>query len=334
MLSLYRWLALRVPVMTRGWTARIATAVTGAWLLGAGCGDSNAALSADIAADARATLEEASSSVSPDVGQNAMSPDAPEMRCNGYTALCDRRFDEVVFPTTHNAMSNSDDGWIMPNQEHGIARQLEDGVRAMMLDTHSFMGGSYLCHSSCILGNKSLTQSLREIATFLRRHPHEVLALIVEDHITARETETAFVESRLADFAYVHDAGSPWPTLRSMIASGKRLLVGAEQGAAPPTWYHHFNDLAWDTPYAFRSASEFSCRENRGKRANGLFLLNHWIEDPLPDENLSRAANQHDLLLSRARKCQMESGKLPNFVAVSHYAVGDLFDVVRELNGL
>jgi hypothetical protein len=62
--------------------------------------------------------------------------------------------------------------------------------------------------------------------------------------------------------------------------------------------------------------------------------LNHWLENPLPDENLSRMANARDVLLNRARQCQMESGKLPNFVAVSHYAVGDLFAVVRELNGL
>jgi len=259
--------------------------------------------------------------------------DAP-LRCNGYEALCDRRFDEVVFPTAHNAMSNADDGWIAPNQQHGIKRQLEDGIRAMLLDTHSYMGGSYLCHSSCLLGSKPLVDGLRDITTFLQAHSHEVLALVIEDHISAAETEVAFQASGLSDYVYVHPAGDPWPTLRTMIESGHRVLVGAESGGPPPAFYHHFYDLAWDTPYTFKSPSEFSCQQNRGNKQNALFLLNHWLENPLPDENLSRTANAHDLLLSRARQCQTESGKLPNFVAVSHYAVGDLFAVVRELNGL
>jgi hypothetical protein len=42
----------------------------------------------------------------------------------------------------------------------------------------------------------------------------------------------------------------------------------------------------------------------------------------------------HDVLLGRAQQCRTESGKFPNVVAVNHYAVGDLFAVVRELNGL
>jgi hypothetical protein len=256
------------------------------------------------------------------------------MRCNGFEALCDRRFDEVVFPTAHNAMSNADDGWVAPNQQHGIKRQLEDGIRGMLLDTYSYMGSTYLCHSSCLLGNKLLADGLRDITTFLQSNPNEVLTLVIEDHISAAETETAFTASGLADFVYVHPTGSAWPTLRTMIESGHRVLVGAESGAPPPAWYHHFYDLAWDTPYSFKSTSEFSCQQNRGNRQNALFLLNHWIENPLPDENLSRTANARDVLLARARQCQMESGKLPNFVAVSHYAVGDLFAVVRELNGL
>ena len=261
-------------------------------------------------------------------------PSDGAMRCNGYEALCDRRFDEVVFPTSHNAMSNADDGWIAPNQQHGMKRQLEDGIRGMLIDTHSYMGNAYLCHSSCLLGSKLLVDGLRDITTFLQNNPHEVLSLVIEDHIAAPETEAAFTMSGLAEFVYAHPVGSAWPTLRTMIASGRRVLVGAESGAPPPAWYHHFYDLAWDTPYSFKSTSEFSCRQNRGNRQNALFLLNHWLENPLPDENLSRTANARDVLLARARQCQMESGKLPNFVAVSHYAVGDLFDVVRELNGL
>jgi hypothetical protein len=261
--------------------------------------------------------------------------DAPAaLRCNGYEALCDRPFDQVVFATTHNSMSNADDGWLIPNQMHPIFRQLEDGVRAFLIDTYSYLGAGYLCHQSCLLGNKPLIPALTEIARFLQDHRNEVLALDIEDHLGATETDDAFRTSGLAAFVYTHAAGEAWPTLRNMIASGHRVFVGAEMGGPPPAWYHHFYDLAWDTPYTFRNATEFSCAENRGSRNNALFLLNHWIENPIASEDLSRTANARDVLLGRARQCQMESGRLPNFIAVNHYSVGDLFAVVRELNGL
>jgi hypothetical protein len=125
-----------------------------------------------------------------------------------------------------------------------------------------------------------------------------------------------------------------WPTLRTMISSGRRLLVTAENQTSTIPWYHHLWDLASDTPYTFKNAQEFSCRANRGALSNDLFLLNHWLENPLASPLLSRTANAHDLLLDRAKTCQSERGKLPNFVAINHYATGDLFAVVRQLNGL
>jgi len=57
--------------------------------------------------------------------------------CNGSPALCDRRLDQVVFPTSHNAMAGADvAGWMFPNQNAGIEKQLADGVRGFLIDAH------------------------------------------------------------------------------------------------------------------------------------------------------------------------------------------------------
>ena len=55
---------------------------------------------------------------------------------NGVKKLQARRYDEVAYATAHNAMSNSAEGWLFPNEAHGLTRQLSDGVRAFMLDVH------------------------------------------------------------------------------------------------------------------------------------------------------------------------------------------------------
>jgi hypothetical protein len=57
--------------------------------------------------------------------------------CNGAAALCERRLDEVVFPGTHNSFAASEEpGWYFANQRYGISRQLDDGIRALLIDVH------------------------------------------------------------------------------------------------------------------------------------------------------------------------------------------------------
>ena len=59
----------------------------------------------------------------------------PPEGCNGSRALCARPLSHVIFPGTHNSMAAAEIAdWYMPNQERGIATQLADGVRALLID--------------------------------------------------------------------------------------------------------------------------------------------------------------------------------------------------------
>ncbi|MDC0747574.1 hypothetical protein [Polyangium mundeleinium] len=256
----------------------------------------------------------------------------PPSECNGRAELCDRPFDTIAFPATHNAMSSFELGWAAPNQNFGMKRQLEDGIRAMLIDTHRWNDDLYLCHSICELGHTLLVDALVEMRVFLDAHPHEVVTLIIQDGITPEETEGVFEKSGLAGRTYAHEAGTAWPTLRELLLEGKQLVVGAEGERPPPAWYHHFWDIAWDTPYSFESVDDFNCAPNRGTQGNDLFLLNHWI-GPLPTPERGETANAYEVLSTRAKQCQTEGGQIPNFVAVDFYDLGALFQVVDELNG-
>ena len=64
-------------------------------------------------------------------------PPGPPAACNGYAELCGKRIDQVMFPATHNSMSAAEEpGWFLPNQRYGIKRQLDDGIRGLLIDTH------------------------------------------------------------------------------------------------------------------------------------------------------------------------------------------------------
>jgi hypothetical protein len=74
-------------------------------------------------------------------GRTEARPPGPPEACNGYTELCGKRIDQVTIPATHNSMSAaSEPGWFLPNQRYGIVRQLDDGIRGLLIDTHYGIG--------------------------------------------------------------------------------------------------------------------------------------------------------------------------------------------------
>lgn len=303
---------------------------------------------------------------------------APISVCNGHELLCDRPLNEVTFPATHNSMAAaSERGWYFPSQRYGIAQQLRDGVRALLIDSYygipSSQGvltvidsevrraqlveehgeevvaaaeriasrlagdgepGLFLCHSFCELGATPMAAALVDIRDFLDAHPGTFLVIIVQDATTPEDTVQEFELADLAERAYAHPAGEPWPTLGELLAEGKQLLVTAENESGAAEWYQPTFSLFQETAFAARTAAELSCLPDRGEPDNPLFLLNHWISERPPVLSRALEVNARDLILSRSRECAEVRGHVPNLVAVDFYDVGDLFEAVQELNGI
>ncbi|MSP63831.1 MAG: hypothetical protein EXR72_26495, partial [Myxococcales bacterium] len=255
--------------------------------------------------------------------------------CNGAEALCDRRFDQVAYPTTHNAMSTTEAGWGLPNQIHGMPRQLTDGVRGMMLDLHEWEGEVHLCHGICQIGSRPLRDGLGEIKAFLDAHRGEVIGLCLESYVDAARVKAVFEQSGLLRYAHAHPKDAPWPTLRELIARDQRLVVFTDKDGGAFPWYHDAWQHAWQNPYAAATPADLSCRVDRGAKDNPVFIMNHFLTGAGGATQMQAEEINHDpFFTARALRCQAESGKLPNFVTVNYYEIGDLFRVVRVLNGL
>ena len=319
-------------------------------------------------------------------------PSGPVERCNGFAELCDRPLNEVAFPAAHNAMSAAKlSGWYQPNQRNDIRRQLDDGIRAFLIDSHygikrssgpvltdleregtskvlegiraqlgpeaaaAFQAidaqyakrggegkpGSYFCHVVCELGSIEMVRTLGWFRDFLQNHPDEVLILFIEDKVSPTDTATAFEKSGILHYAHIQKPGQPFPTMRELIESDKRLFVMAEvdSGGGAIPWYHQGFGLAMETPYTFHSAEELadgaSCDQNRGGAGKPLFQLNHWVEKLPRSPSTAERVNDLDFLLDRARRCEkLRDGALPNIVAVDYYDKGAVVDATAALNGL
>jgi len=290
---------------------------------------------------------------------------ATPLACNGHWQLCSRTFDAVVLPATHNSMAAAEAGFQRPSQEFGIRRQLDDGIRMLLIDSHHWETkddlariaaklspeqrtkleeslrepavtppGVFLCHVLCGAGATPLESALTDVRQFLESHPRDVMGLFFEDYVSGGETKAAFDTAGLTPFVYAHPGGTPWPTLGEMIATNQRLVVFSEHGGGEPAWYEPGWVNVQDTRYDVGSAEAFTCALNRGTNGRPLFLLNHWIANGDPSPEDAARVNAYDFLLARAKRCEAERQRVANFVAVNFYDRGDLFRVVDALNGI
>lgn len=309
---------------------------------------------------------------------------ADVVTCNGHEALCDRAFDEVAYVASHNAMAVlNEPGWFIAEQTDPIPRQLDQGVRALLVDVWSgraagtvvrTAAGSfdealeiaraelgpevvaaalrvansvagrahgperrYMCHGLCETGSTPFVESLEQVRGWLVGNPGEVVTLFIEDHVDAALIADDITAAGLLPFVATPPVvGEPWPTLREMIASDRRLVVMLEagNGGTQNPWLVNGFEHTQDTAYTFPTVDDFSCTANRGPDDAPLFLLNHWLSGFSSLVSNAELVNDRNVLLERAERCRAERGQIPNFVAVNFVDRGDVYDVVDALNGL
>jgi hypothetical protein len=246
-----------------------------------------------------------------------------ELRCNNATNLCDRRVDEIVFATVHNAASTVANGFtILPNHQRNLTEALYAGYRGINVDIGLCNNGMLgLVHSSCYLGFANLTTTLQEIADFLLQHQREVLLMPTQldfdtgGDFSLRQLEAVMPES-FRNLLYEHPKdGRPWPLLRELIDSNQRIL------------FFHYNGKRCDVssmnncPYGFMdwfdyaAESEFSlpdinalqdkdnaCRITRGDpNSTSFYGIN--VFTSLPDPNVCAALNNAEFLRHHMEAC-------------------------------
>jgi len=267
-------------------------------------------------------------------------------KCNGSEILCDKKYDEVAYLTTHNAYNYSDEpgAYSLPNQTHSINQQLEDGVKAFMLDIYhpdewleEPAESIWLYHSLSLAGSKLFSEELAVFKEYLAANENEVITFILETYVPFNLLKQSFEEAGLTPYLYpLHNENEEWPTLATMIENNQRLVVLTESADSnADDWYIDMWQVAVETHFSNNAQSDFNCDYNRGNAENSLFVLNHFITNPvlgIGEIDSARFINQYNYLLNRIELCESETGKLPNYIAVDFYESGNSLDVVDFLN--
>ena len=258
-------------------------------------------------------------------------------QCNGSIELCQRRYNEVAYLTTHNAFNADDQGFSFPNQNIGITAQLNLGVRGLMLDVYDMGGVATVYHGYSFLGNEPLVSNLDEIRLFLENNPSEIVTIIFESYVDADMIEGAMNTAGLTSYLYEKPAGQDWDLLGDMVSNNKRLVVftDVEDAGVGQGWYHYVWDHAVETHFTVNSSAAFTNDFNRGDPVNDLFIFNHFVTSATLGIGMlaeAQVVNQYTFLMNRLHGHFNEYAKFPNFITLDFVDVGNGKSVVDSLN--
>ena len=261
----------------------------------------------------------------------------PTYACQKHTELNSKKYNEVCFVMTHNAMNNSEKGYSIPNQSESITNQLNNCVRGLMIDTYDGTDGNALTyHAIPTFGQQKLVDVLKEVKDFLVANREEIVTIIFQNDGTNVQLQKAIDSIGLDAFCYINTSGT-WPTLQTMIDANKRLVCFVERNKSPRSSYLMY---AWstifDTKYSYQDVSDFDSDLNRGGSGNRqLYLVNHWLQTSLglPDKTLAPSANTRAVIGKRVQDCSNANSHFINFIGVDFYEIGDARAIADSING-
>jgi hypothetical protein len=217
----------------------------------------------------------------------------------------------------------------VPPQALRVADQVAGGIGLGRLHGTPAL---YLCHTLCELGAEPLGRELEGIGRFLDRNRDQVLMLIVEDYPPAAAVAKAFESAGLERYVATLEAGRPLPTLGELVASGRRLVVFAENHGGAPAWYMPAFTFIQDTPLGALHPGQLSCKRYRGRQGSPLLLVNHWIPPFPPSAALNAQIGRAFFLRPRIEQCERSRGAHGAIVAVDFYQRTAAVAVARALN--
>lgn len=266
-------------------------------------------------------------------------------------------FNKYAFLTTHNAFAIEGEPShtgvprvTFNNQEDTVTDQLNNGVRALMLDTYDFQDDVWLCHSfkgQChdYTAFEPAIDTLKEIEAFLSANPSEIVTIILEDYVSAPNGLTkVFTDAGLKKYWFPLSSmpknGGDWPLVSDMVAKNQRLLVftSVQSKEQSEGIAYQWNYMV-ENQYGDDGMKAGDC-SNRGEssplsdKTKSLVLMNYFRSVPM--KPLACLQNSGDLSKMLQTCHDAAANRWANFVAVDYYKRsegGGSFQAVDVSNG-
>ncbi|CAG9939734.1 unnamed protein product [Clonostachys rosea f. rosea IK726] len=270
--------------------------------------------------------------------------------CNGYAALCDRKYSSITFAAAHNAAFVGRGPFHNQYQYPEVA--MSSGIRYFTTQVHIQDGQIRQCHTDCAFLNVgAFSEIVTSIKTWLDANPREVVTLLIgngDDAIQIEEFKPHFEASGAQDIAFVPGTKlglDDWPTLGEMIDSGKRLVVFMDyysDTSKVPYILPQF-DYYVETPFSPTDDNFFNCDVDRPSKdtpaAGRMVFANHNLNEEIagiliPDQLRASQTNSQGNIRQQTEICVSNYGRNPNVVLLDFVSEGEVIAAQKTLNGL
>lgn len=264
-----------------------------------------------------------------------------------------RRYNEVCHFTSHNSYAASENGYLYAQQRMCIEKQLEYGVRGLMLDIGKENDNIVLIHKNSFLTRlicrgktpMPFQDALETIRQFLQKNPSEVITIFLENYANDPVLlDTSFFKAGLSTYTLSpHDlnpAKQEWPTFEWMRTHNKRLIIFNATGETNYCFdeWNHVVENQWGTLHPVRA-----CRERPESKAckvqpRSLYLLNYFPFFRVNVRNAYEHINTKGLeaflkrVLSRGLDSKSHASLLPTFLCIDFVEIGDGKKHIQDLN--
>ncbi|KAF6143963.1 hypothetical protein GIB67_017571, partial [Kingdonia uniflora] len=236
----------------------------------------------------------------------------------------DLAFNKYTWLVTHNSFSIVN-APTLPNVERVTFYNQEDTVTNQL--------------------NEPAINTLKEVESFLRDNPTEIVTIIIEDYVhTPKGLTKLFKNAGLLKYWFpiskMPESGKDWPTVAKMVEDGHRLLVftsvaskEADEGIAYQ-WRYMVENESGDPGVVQGSCPNRKESQALNSKSASLFFQNYFPTFPVEEQ----ACKEHSVgLVEMIGTCYKAAGNLmPNFLAVNFYMRSDgegVFDAVDRMNG-
>jgi hypothetical protein len=287
--------------------------------------------------------------------------------CNNYPEFCSRSYGNITEVSAHNSPFVRT-GNAAANQALDVTTQLNDGIRLLQGQVHFNGSIPHFCHSSCdILDAGPITDYLGKVYDWVSTHPYDVVTILLGNgqlengsYSPATDYVPFLEQTGLVQYAYqppkIPMAITDWPTLGSMILTGKRVVLFMDYNTnqtAVPYVLDEFSQM-WETPFDPTNRS-FPCTIQRPPTLLPkdapfrLYMTNHNLNYDVsilgnsllvPNIPLLNVTNDNGTAFGSlgltAQQCNDTWNYPPKFLNVDYYNVGNgsVFEVAAKYNNV
>ncbi|OMJ19006.1 hypothetical protein AYI70_g4997 [Smittium culicis] len=276
-------------------------------------------------------------------------------QCNGYQELCDRQYDKVAYACTHNSFASNKNN-IGQNQNADIETQLNDGIRAFMLDFHSNGSKDF---GKLISGGFDVKPTISKIAGLLgNKQPQPPKPNDKRENFSKFSVEqmaNKFVITGLTKYIFnpnrYTNGTEPdlinrgiWPTLNKMIEDNNRLVVLADRKTDTKSvpWILDQNAYESETSYEVPKDGKFECTFSPSRRTP-LKTLNHFVYKELnpnlgkieiPSKETAPSISSFNSIFDHAKMCSSILSANPSDKQMLNFIAVDFYDEGKDINNL